>query len=69
MGLATTLNSGVTEPVIARLATEHEKAEVWAIAKSIYTGFAHHEDRVPHREVRVLFSNLVGDSTFRRASE
>ena len=62
---ATVTHRGVTVDVVARAATEAERAEVLAIAGRVYVGYPKYLERVTHRRVRVLVierrSPHVGD--------
>lgn len=45
---------GVRRDVVARPATDEERAEIWRVAGSIYGGYVKYQERISGREVRLF---------------
>lgn len=60
---ATVAFGGRTVEVVARPATDAERAEVWAASEGVYAGYAKYRTRVQDREIRIFVLETAGPIT------
>jgi deazaflavin-dependent oxidoreductase (nitroreductase family) len=60
---ATVTHGGHTIEVVARPATDAERAEVWAASEDVYAGYAKYRTRVHDREIRIFVLEAAGPPT------